>query len=191
MKTPVRYLLVPCFILSTSGFVAAAVCTQTLARLWADVTSQVTRCEDILKVRCITPKPPALAYTDLIGPTARRVGVSAALVKSIVRAESAFNPDAVSAKGALGLMQVMPDTAQEMGLDVRQPAQNLEAGTRYLKWLLARYSRTRNAMAKAIAAYNAGPGAVDRHHGIPRYRETRTYVARVLRYYKQYTAESD
>ena len=137
-----------------------------------------------------TPKAPKLSYTDLIEPTARRVGVNVALVKSICKAESAFNPDAASPKGALGLMQVMPATAQEMGLDASQPAQNLEAGTRYLKWLLARYSKTKNGLPRAIAAYNAGPGAVDRFHGIPRFRETRTYVARVLKYFKSYMRNS-
>ena len=133
------------------------------------------------------PKAPQFSYVDLIGPTARRVGVNEALVKSIVKAESAFNPDAVSPKGALGLMQVMPGTALEMGLDASQPAQNLEAGARYLKWLLARYSKTKNGLPRAIAAYNAGPGAVDKYHGIPRFRETQTYVARVLKYFKTYT----
>jgi soluble lytic murein transglycosylase-like protein len=139
-----------------------------------------------MQINIPTPKPPQIRYIDLIAPTARRVGVSVALVKSIARAESAFDPDAVSPKGALGLMQVMPETAQEMGLDATQPVQNIEAGTRYLKWLLARYSKTKNALPKAIAAYNAGPGAVDKFHGIPRYHETQTYVARVLRYLKAY-----
>lgn len=140
-----------------------------------------------MSIKVPTPKAPQLSWTDLIGPTARRVGVSEALVKSIIKAESAFNPNAVSGKGALGLMQVMPATAQDMGLDPKEPAQNLEAGVRYIKWLLARYGTKKNGMAKAIAAYNAGPGCVDRHHGIPRYRETRTYVARVLKYFRSYT----
>lgn len=133
------------------------------------------------------PKAPKLTYVDLIGPTARRIGVSEALVKSIVKAESAFNPNAVSGKGALGLMQVMPATALEMGLDASEPAQNLEAGTRYLKWLLARYSKTKNPLPRAIAAYNAGPGTVDKCRGIPRYKETRTYVTRVLKYFKSFS----
>lgn len=134
-----------------------------------------------------TPKAPHLSYLDLIAPTAHRVGVDVALVKSIVKAESAFNPDAISPKGALGLMQVMPETAKEMGLDASLPGQNLEAGTRYLKWLLARYAKKKNAMPMAIAAYNAGPGAVDKFRGIPHYRETRDYVARVMKYFKTYT----
>lgn len=142
--------------------------------------------EQHIQILVPTPKPPQLSYMDLIAPTARRVGVSVALVKSIARAESAFNPDAVSPKGAVGMMQVMPETAREMGLDATEPAQNLEAGARYLKWLLARYSKTKNDLPKAIAAYNAGPGAVDKYHGIPKYRETQSYVARVLRYLKAY-----
>ena len=144
--------------------------------------------EGYMAIKWPTLKPPKLMYIDLIGPTARRIGVSTALVKSIVKAESAFKIDAVSPKGALGLMQVMPATAQEMGLDASDPEQNLEAGTRYLKWLLARYSNDKNGLAKAIAAYNAGPGAVDRYHGIPRFKETRTYVARVLKYLKSFIA---
>ncbi len=141
-----------------------------------------------MSVKWPTLKPPQLMYIDLIGPTARRIGVSTALVKSIVKAESAFKTDAVSPKGALGLMQVMPATAQGMGLDASDPEQNIEAGTRYLKWLLARYSNDKNGLEKAIAAYNAGPGAVDKHHGIPRFRETRMYVARVLKYLKSFIA---
>jgi soluble lytic murein transglycosylase-like protein len=144
--------------------------------------------EGYMAIKWPTLRPPKPMYIDLIGPTARRIGVSTALVKSIVKAESAFKIDAVSPKGALGLMQVMPATAQEMGLDASDPEQNLEAGTRYLKWLLARYSNDKNGLAKAIAAYNAGPGAVDRYHGIPRFKETRTYVARVLKYLKSFIA---
>ena len=118
--------------------------------------------ETQMSVTWPAPKAPKPVYSDLIAPTARRIGVNTELVKSIVKAESAFNPDVVSPKGALGLMQVMPATANEMGLDASDPIQNLEAGTRYLKWLLARYSKTSNGLARAIAAYNAGPGAVDR-----------------------------
>ncbi len=141
-----------------------------------------------MTVRVPFPAAPQISYIDLIVPTAHRIGLNPALVKSIVRAESAFNPDAVSAKGALGLMQVMPETANEMGLDARMPVENLEAGTRYLKWLLARYSSGKNGLENAIAAYNAGPGAVDKYHGIPRYKETQNYVARVMRFLKAYTA---
>jgi soluble lytic murein transglycosylase-like protein len=116
-------------------------------------------------------------------------GVPAAFVKSIVAVESNFNPDAVSPKGAVGLMQLMPATAQEYGADPTVPEQNVDAGTQYLKSLLKRYSRYRNGLSRAIAAYNAGPAIVDRYRGVPPYRETRGYVARVLVYLRQYQKE--
>jgi soluble lytic murein transglycosylase-like protein len=177
MKLPFRRILAP-----RAHFIAAGLLPVTVFLGMFDIPTE-TRMSIVIPA----PKAPQLSYVDLIAPTARRVGVDVALVKSIVKAESAFNPDAVSPKGALGLMQVMPGTAQEMGLDASQPAQNLEAGTRYLKWLLSRYSKSKNGLPKAIAAYNAGPGAVDKSHGIPRFRETQTYVARVMKYLKTYT----
>ena len=176
MKIPFRRYLAPRVCL-----IAAGMMTATAILGMYKITNETP-----MKITIPTPKAPQLSSLDLIGPIAHRVGVNEALVKSIIKAESSFNPAAVSGKGALGLMQVMPATAQEMGLDASEPVQNLEAGTRYIKWLLARYSGKKNGMAKAIAAYNAGPGAVDKHHGIPRYRETRTYVARVLKYFKSY-----
>jgi soluble lytic murein transglycosylase-like protein len=115
--------------------------------------------------------------------------VPAAFVKSIVAAESNFDPNALSPKGAIGLMQLMPATAQEYGADPAIPEQNVDAGTQYLGWLLKRYGKHRNGLSRAIAAYNAGPGAVDRYRGIPPYRETRSYVARVLAYLRQFRKE--
>ena len=106
------------------------------------------------------------------------------MVKSIMAAESAFNPDAVSPKGALGLMQVMPATAQQFGLDASVPEQNVDAGTRYLRFLIDKYQRYRNWLRRVIAAYNAGPAAVDKYRGVPPYPETRVYVARVLAFLK-------
>ena len=109
-----------------------------------------------------------------------------AFVKSIIRAESGFSPSALSSKGAVGLMQLMPETAREYGADPHVPEQNVEAGTHYVSWLLNRYAAKRDQMKRVIAAYNAGPGNVERYHGVPPFRETRAYVARVLKYYKQY-----
>jgi soluble lytic murein transglycosylase-like protein len=86
-------------------------------------------------------------------------------------------------------MQLMPATAQEYGADPAVPEQNVDAGTQYLGRLLKRYARHRNGLSRAIAAYNAGPGVVDRCHGIPPFRETRTYVARVLAFLRQYRKE--
>lgn len=129
---------------------------------------------------------PQHVVDPMILHAAQKHNVKAALVKSIVKAESAFNANAVSAKGALGLMQLMPDTAQQFGADPLNPAQNIEAGTHYLRMLLDRYHRYRNCMARVIAAYNAGPGMVDKYRGIPPFRETREYVSRVLAYFKEY-----
>jgi soluble lytic murein transglycosylase-like protein len=101
------------------------------------------------------------------------------LLASVVRAESGGQVRAVSRTGARGLMQLMPDTASAMGVDdAFKPEQNIAGGTAYLDALLTRYH---DNVALALAAYNAGPGAVDKYHGIPPYRETREYVARVIR----------
>jgi soluble lytic murein transglycosylase-like protein len=139
------------------------------------------------------PAPALLANTlsqQVVDPMIRKAAqkhrVKAALVKAIVTAESAFNANAVSSKGALGLMQLMPETAQEYGANPLNPAENIEAGTHYLRVLLDRYHRYRNCMSRVIAAYNAGPGMVDKYRGVPPFRETRGYVARVLAYVKQY-----
>ncbi len=115
--------------------------------------------------------------------------VPAALVRSIMAAESNLNPSALSRTGAIGLMQLMPGTAREYGVDPHIPAQNVEGGTHYLRVLMDRYRNSANSLHRVIAAYNAGPGAVDRYRGVPPYRETRTYVARVLGYMRQFRNE--
>jgi soluble lytic murein transglycosylase-like protein len=105
--------------------------------------------------------------------------IDADLLASVVRAESGGQVRAVSRTGARGLMQLMPGTASAMGVeDAFRPEQNIAGGTAYLDALLTRY---RDNVALALAAYNAGPGAVDKYHGVPPYRETREYVARVIR----------
>ncbi len=123
------------------------------------------------------------AYDGLIGLTAREQRVQPALVKAVIAAESNFDPDAVSRKGARGLMQLMPATAELLGVDDSfEPSDNVRGGTRYLRSMLDRYGD----LSRAIAAYNAGPTAVDRYGGIPPYRETQDYVNRVLTYYRAY-----
>jgi soluble lytic murein transglycosylase-like protein len=123
------------------------------------------------------PVPPA---KDLFAAAAEKHGLPVALVRSVVKAESNFNANAVSPKGAIGLMQLMPGTARELGADPTVPEQNVDAGTRYLRDLLIKYAGQEYQVAKAIAAYNAGPGAVDKYKGIPPYAETQIYVRRVL-----------
>lgn len=125
----------------------------------------------------------------LIRGAAKKHGVSAAFVKSIVAAESNFNCDAISAKGAIGLMQLMPETAREYGADASIPEQNVDAGTHYLRVLMDRYRKYENSLPRVIAAYNSGPGMVDRYHGVPPFRETRRYVVRVLHFLRHFEIE--
>jgi soluble lytic murein transglycosylase-like protein len=121
---------------------------------------------------------------SMIDETSRRYGVDSALVHAVVRAESAFDHLAVSSAGARGLMQLMPTTASEVGVrDVFHPRDNLEGGVYYLRELLDRFSGNTRL---ALAAYNAGPGAVDSYGGIPPYDETREYVSRVFRYRQEH-----
>lgn len=136
-----------------------------------------------------TPAPPPppqrqLTARELVDQAAVRAGLPKAIVHSVAKAESAYRSDAVSKKGAIGIMQLMPGTAQQLNADPRNPEQNVDAGARYLRELLQRYD---GDVAKALAAYNAGPGAVDKYNGVPPYSETQTYVDRVLRDYVKTT----
>lgn len=121
-------------------------------------------------------------FDALISAACDRHDVDPMLVKALIKAESGFNPDAVSVAGAKGLMQLMDATAASLGVtDSFDPAQNIEAGVRFLGSMLRRYQDE----ALALAAYNAGPGAVDKHGGIPPFAETQVYVPRVLAYRDQ------
>lgn len=122
---------------------------------------------------------PDLPFGAEIFEAARRYGLAPGLVAAVVRAESAFDPWAVSHKGARGLMQLMPATARRFGVaaeEIHDPVKNLDAGTRYLAWLIERFA---GDVARALAAYNAGEGTVDRYGGLPPYRETRHYIRRI------------
>jgi soluble lytic murein transglycosylase-like protein len=106
-----------------------------------------------------------------------------ALVSSVMRQESGFHANAVSPKGAIGLMQLMPGTARDLGVNPRNAAENIEGGTRYLTELLKKYEGHDDQVVRALAAYNAGPAAVDKYDGVPPYLETRNYVRRVVKNY--------
>src|SRR5437870_66248 len=121
-------------------------------------------------------------FERLVAEAARHHGLDPALVRAVVGVESGFQPQAVSPKGAQGLMQLMPATARDLGVaDPFDPAANLDGGSRYLSSLVARYD---GDLTKALAAYNAGMGAVARHGGVPPYTETRNYVRKVLGRYQ-------
>jgi len=118
------------------------------------------------------------SYAELIEQNAQKFGVNADLVRAVIQVESAYNPRARSPKGAMGLMQLMPATAAELGVrDAYDPAQNIRGGVEYLRALLDRYGDDETL---ALAAYNAGPLAVERYgNAVPPYRETRQYVDRI------------
>lgn len=128
-----------------------------------------------------TTKPPSSSghtrYDDLIRQQASEKGLSPDLVRAVIQAESGFNPHAISPKGAMGLMQLMPATARELGVsDPFQPEENIRGGVTYLARLLARYDQN---VELALAAYNAGPGSVERYGAVPPYRETQAYVKKI------------
>lgn len=125
-----------------------------------------------------------LPYGSLIHEAASNRGLDSLLLAAVVEAESSFDPGAQSLRGAVGLMQVLPSTAAQYGeFDLRDPRANVHVGARYLEYLMARYDHD---VELAVAAYNAGPGNVDRFGGIPPFRETRSYVQRVLSTYVEH-----
>ena len=140
--------------------------------------------EDVVALPVVPPKVEApLPVRDtrtLVRDAAIRSGLPPTLVESVARVESALRPEAVSPKGALGVMQLMPATARLLDADPHDTAQNINAGARLLRDLLIKYG---GDVVKALSAYNAGEGAVDRYRGMPPYSETRDYVDKVIRTY--------
>ncbi len=131
----------------------------------------------------IAASQPTKSTREIVQDASNKQGVDSDFIRSVIKQESAGNATAVSRTGARGLMQLMPGTALQLGvLDSFSPEQNVHGGARYLRELLERYN---GDAIKALAAYNAGPGAVDRYKGVPPYRETRQYVQRVVHDYNK------
>jgi soluble lytic murein transglycosylase-like protein len=123
-------------------------------------------------------------FDPIISEASKKYGIEAPLIKAVIKAESDFDPNAISHKGARGLMQIMPMNYRLLNVENPfDPNQSIEGGARYLRDMLDRYNGSLNL---SLAAYNAGPGAVDRHGGVPPYPETTEYIERVLRYYQRY-----
>jgi soluble lytic murein transglycosylase-like protein len=173
-------------------------CGHPVAHVWQPFTPILNRVRSAERAAAgmgsKAPENPVMPKVDLpkqetlrlIDEAAQRHKVPSAFVKSIVAAESNFDCNVVSPRGAIGLMQLMPQTAEEYGADPTVPAQNIDAGTHYLRVLMDRYSRSKSSLKRVIAAYNAGPAMVDRYRGIPPFRETRQYVARVLNFMRRF-----
>jgi len=133
-----------------------------------------------------TPAAKPVSMEELVDNAALKYGLPVAFVRAVVAVESGYHADAVSPKGAIGLMQLMPGTARDLGADPNIPAQNVDAGARYLRDLLLKYD---SHAYHALAAYNAGPAAVDKYHGVPPYSETRNYILNVLRKWQKQPPE--
>jgi soluble lytic murein transglycosylase-like protein len=148
-------------------------------------TSSIQKYKLFIKEKSqITQQYSTKKYDALISEASERYGVSFPLLKAIIKAESDFDPHAVSKKGATGLMQIMPENFKPLGIrDPFDPWENINAGARYFKQM---YDRFKGKLALSLAAYNAGPTAVDRYKTIPPYEETEEYVRRVLKYYYNY-----
>ncbi len=130
------------------------------------------------------PVPVKPEPKQLIVELAAQYGLPEKFVSAVARAESAYRTNAVSPKGAIGVMQLMPTTARDLGVDPHDVRQNIEGGTKLLRDLLVQYQSDPDQVRKALAAYNAGPGAVARYRGVPPYRETQQYVEKVLKNYQ-------
>jgi soluble lytic murein transglycosylase-like protein len=150
-----------------------------IADMFADATPRATPTQtpSTGQGTASSSAPAGTAFAEIIASAARRHELPEELLRAVINAESGFNPQAVSKAGAKGLMQLMDGTARSLGVsDSFDPAQNIEGGATYLQRMLKRYG----TLPLALAAYNAGPGAVDKYAGIPPYEETQRYVKRIM-----------
>lgn len=125
----------------------------------------------------------------LITPNAGKHNLRPELIQAVMEVESGYQVNARSRTGAIGLMQLMPGTARHLNVNAHDPSENVEGGARLLDMLVKKYEGRKNGLALALAAYNAGPGAVDRFGGIPPYKETRDYVRKVIRRFRELVNE--
>jgi soluble lytic murein transglycosylase-like protein len=171
-------------ISSTSASSAATSGASDFAARLASVTDAqpTTAATDPTTAQATGPGA-ATPYAAEIDAAAKKYNVDPALLRGLIRQESNFNPNAGSPAGARGLTQLMPGTASALGVDPSVPAQAIEGGAKYLRQQLDRFG---NDPAKALAAYNAGPGAVQRYGGVPPFAETQNYVRKVLAYAAEY-----
>ncbi|MBW1714409.1 MAG: lytic transglycosylase domain-containing protein [Deltaproteobacteria bacterium] len=142
-----------------------------------------------IRTRGIGGKQYIKEYEDVIRKAAEQFSIEVNLIKAIIKAESSFDPDAISESGAQGLMQLMPDTANDMKVnDPFDPEENIFGGTRYLSLLLQRFNQDKRL---AIAAYNVGPTTVTRHNAVPPIPQTRRFVEKVMRFYREFNEKTN
>lgn len=150
---------------------------------WVDVLAgrELVAVKQAAKAARACPIPSvSKQYTEFVTASSLRYGVEAKLIEAVIACESAFNENALSRVGAVGLMQLMPTTASDLGVDPNQPQQNIDGGTKYLSQMFDTFADWQ----LALAAYNAGPSQVKNYNGVPPFRETINYVARVNATYK-------
>ncbi len=161
---------------------------RVVIREMPNVSAIASSAAPVYRVESSRLRAESRAFDPIIANVSRRYGVEQALVKAVIKAESDFQPNAVSPKGARGLMQLMPSTAQMHGVhNIHEPFENIAGGVQHLRMLLDRY---RNNVVLALAAYNAGEAWVDQYNGIPPFEETRNYVHRVLQFRQDYLQQA-
>jgi len=184
MNLIVRMLLSFMFLVAVVPAVHADVYRYVDASGVVHFTNTPTNTRYILYLKDSGSKP---EFNEIIRRHSSSYRLEEALVKAVIKAESDYNPRAVSRKGAVGMMQLLPSTARDMSVrDPLNPEENIRGGSRYLRLMLDQFD---NNIELALAAYNAGPTAVKKHGGIPPFEETQTYVKRVKRYLLQYRQE--
>ena len=193
--SPTRATLAAAISLALSLFVNTPVTADIYRYMDKDGVWHFTniKTESSYRLYIRTPRKTPLEYIDayegIINQASRRFGIDTSLIKAVIKAESGFDRRAISSKGALGLMQLMPHTAEAMDVDNPfNPEENIFGGTRYLSLLLERF---KNNKELAVAAYNAGPGNVESYQGIPPFPETKAFVERVMDYYRSYNSRAE